>query len=411
MRYIYILLIAVCLFSCTKKKNDNNEDNKEMKELLQKYCIDSLDIQNLIGSENYMLSYKIKNGKLLIQGGRNKERTSVNYTSLIFIIDIERKELIATIEDPVKDYIGLIFDLFDDDTLLFTHMLTRDEIYLVNIHTLEMVKKHLQFDKSANRSGRIDINGNQMFMTQSVYGFTVVDLNTLKGKSMVTIVLGNGHSTMSYPIDTELNLLSGTFKPESGFKRIVTLYAINDKGNTKWEKALPPIKYGDFDDFNFYNYNNNFIVKYHNTIESWDKTDGSLIWSFTNEHPIDEAYMTGNRLIIKSSHYKDTGVIPANTEEQKRMEKENTRERYCIIDLETGNLIWDKRTSGIYSEFAIINEVFLLLNEEEKMTVNIVDGKIQNIGENLSLDKIWYEHIMDTGTGKLYLDYQGTLYW
>lgn len=407
MRYIYILLIAVCLFSCTKKKNDNNEDNKEMKELLQKYCTDSLDIQKLIGGENYILSYKIKNGKLLIKGGRNKERTSVNYTSLIFIIDIERKELIATIEDPVKDYIGLIFDLVDDSTLLFTHMLTRDEIYLVNIHTLEMEKKHLQFDKSTNRSGRIDINGNQMFMTQSVYGFTVVDLKALKGRSMVSIVLGGGHSTMSYPIDTELNLLSGTFKYDSIHRRIVTLYAIDNKGNTKWEKALPPIKYNALDNFYIYNYNNNFIVKYHNTVECWNKADGKLIWSFTNEHPIDEAYMTGNRLIIESSQYKYAEVIPPNIKGQN-----DTIESYCIIDLDSGNLIWDKKPSGKSYEFALINETLILLNEEEKLTVNIISGEVQNIEKNIELDgSMGFNHTMDTKTGKLYVDYNGILYW
>lgn len=409
MRDIFIILIATCLLSCTLKTESNNN----IEGLLQKYCTDSLDIQKLIGSENYMLSYKIKKGKLLIQGGRNKERTSDNYTSLIFVIDIENKKLLTTIEDPVKDYIGLKFDLVDDNTLFLTHILTRNEIYLINIHTHETEKKHLQFDKSANRPGKIDINGNQVFMTKNVYGFAVADLRILEGKVFVNSHFSTSRSTVSYPIDTELNLLSGTLQYDSLYNEIITLYAIDNFGKTKWEKALPPVKY-DLDysgAFSLFNFQKGFIVRYHNNVECWDKTDGKLVWSFANEYPITKSYMVGNKLIVYS-FFDSTRMIPSQDEERNQKIIDGYKEQFKIIDLETGQVKWSKNINGTSSGIGILNDKLVIINKKEKIMVNIDNGEEQETPLDLDIDSYnQFDHSIDTKTGKLYLDYKGALYW
>lgn len=175
-----IMVMAICLLSCSSESKRNNE----MEQLVKSYATDSLNIQNIIGEEMFYFknSYKIKNGKLIIGGMRDKERTSNNYTSLIFVIDMESKKLLSTIEDPIKDYVGMRYDMVDDSTLFITHILTKEKIFLINLFNKSVKEEKIQFDESANSPGNIDANGKQLFMTSNVYGFAVADLNTLKEK-------------------------------------------------------------------------------------------------------------------------------------------------------------------------------------------------------------------------------------
>lgn len=411
MRNIVIaIVIVICLLSCSSEKKSNND----MEGLIKKYAINSLNIQDMIGEDNYMLSYKIKNGKLLIAGMRNKERTSDNYTSLIFVIDIENKKLLSTIEDPVKDYVGLRYEMVDDSTLFFTHILTRNEIYLTNIFSHNIEKKYMKFDKSANRPGIIDANGKQLFMTGNVYGFAVADLDKLKGQVFDNSSFHTSQSVVSYPIDEKLNLLSGTFVNDSIYRDIITVYAINEKGDVKWTKTLPPIEYelGQSGAFSFFNFKNCFIVRYHNNVECWDKTDGKLIWNFVNEHPITEAYMVGNKLVMYSSNAEKV-VLSDDEKENEKAKEKFYRENFVIIDLDNGKPIWNKSTNGITTSFGILNDDLLLINKKEKLLINISNGEEQNIESALQLssDSAYFEQIMDTKTGKLYLKFNGVLYW
>jgi len=403
-----MILLAMCLFSCTQKKENNND----MERLLKKYATDSLNIQNIIGQDMFYFpgSYKIKNGKLLVHGREAKLRFSENALNLIFIIDIKNKKLVSTVVDPVKDYIGLIYDMIDDSTLLITHTLTVDEIYLINIFSHKVEKRHIQFGETANNPGIIDANGRQLFMTQNVYGFAVANLITMEGKVFVNSSFSVLQSTVSYPIDEKLNLLSGTFENDSHNREIITLYAINKAGNIKWEKALPPIRYEDLDAFYFYNFGKNFIIKYHNTVECLDKADGKQIWDFTNEHPITKTYMVGNKLVVHS-FFNSTRMIPSDDDERNKRMQEGYQEQISIIDLENGKVVWSKNFAGTYSKIGILGGNLIVYNNKKSFLITLKKSQEQTIELTMDLEHAGFDYTMDTKTGKLYLEYMGTIYW
>lgn len=412
MRYFFITTISMFLLSCTINKEPNND----MEQLIKSYATDSLNIQNIIGAEMFYFknSYKIKNGKLIAGGMRDKERTSDNYTSLIFVIDIESKKLISTIGDPVKDYIGLRFDMVDDSTLFITHILTKENIFLINLFNKSEREEKIQFDKSANRPGNIDANGKQLFMTCNVYGFAVADLDKLKGKVFVNSSFNTSQSTVSYPIDTKLNLLSGTFRYDPDFSKnnreSITLYAIDDESQVKWEKALPFIKYDISDAFYFYNYGSHFIIKYHNAVECLDKENGKSVWSFTNEQPITQTFMVGNKLVVHSSSAGN--VIPSeNEKEMKKIKDTYYREVFKIVDLENGKVLWSKNLSGTKSEIGILGNDVFVYNDKDAFVLNLENMQTLPITQMMDLNQSGFKNIMDTRTGKLYLEHKGTLYW
>src|SRR5690554_1350843 len=176
-----IMVMAICLLSCSSESKKNNE----MEQLLKSYATNSLNIQNIIGKDMFYFnrSYKIKNGKIIASGMRDKERTSNNYTNLIFVIDIKSEKLISTIEDSKKHYYDLVYEMINDSTLFFTHILQKEEIYLVDIFNENMEVKNIEFVSEGNIiPAIIDANGKQLFMTCSVYGFAIVDLDKLEGK-------------------------------------------------------------------------------------------------------------------------------------------------------------------------------------------------------------------------------------
>ena len=383
-----------------------------MEQLLKSYATDSLNIQNIIGEDMFYYSYKIKNGKLVVEGKRDKERTSDNYTSLIFVIDIESKKLISTIEDPVKDYANLEYEMIDDSTLFIAHkfMQKQCEIYLSNIFNQNIEKLEIKFDASANAPAIIDANGKQLFMTCNVYGFAVADLNTLKGKVFVNSNFSTLQSTVSYPIDKNLNLLSGTFKYDSSYRESITIYAIDDESQVKWEKTLPFIEYDISDAFYFYNYGSHFIIKYHNAVECLDKENGKVVWNFINEQPITQTFMVGNKLVVHSSSAGN--VIPSeNEKEMKKIKDTYYREVFKIVDLKNGKVLWSKNISGTNSEIGILGNDIFVYNDKNAFILNLENMQELPINEKFDQNKTFLTNKMDTKTGKVYLEHNGILYW
>lgn len=155
-----------------------------MEQFLKSYAIDSLNIQNIIGEDMFFssISYRMANGKLLVEGIEKKNRFSDTAPKLIFVVDLEKKKLLSTVTDPVKNHLDLTFNLWNDSTLVLMHSLTNEKVYLINIYNHKVDERQIHFDESANRPHTIDANGEQLLMTNNVYGFAVADLNTLQGK-------------------------------------------------------------------------------------------------------------------------------------------------------------------------------------------------------------------------------------
>lgn len=412
MRYFFIITIVMFLSSCLSESKRNND----MEQLLKSYARDSLNIQNIIGEDMFFFhsSYKIKNGKLIAGGMRDKERTSDNYTSLIFVIDLESKKLISTIEDPEKHYYDLVFEMIDDSTLFYTHILRKEEIYLANIFNKNIEKKNIQFGSGSSSPAIIDANGKQLFMTCNVYGFTIANLDKLEVKVFDNSSFNVSQSVVSYPIDATLNLLSGTFEYDPKFsenhRKSITIYAIDDESKVKWKKALPFIKYDFSDAFYFYNYGSYFIIKYHNAVECLNKENGKTVWSFINEHPISQTFMVGNKLVVHS-FFDSLKMAPSDDEKWNEKMKEGYRDQLKIIDLENGKILWRERFMGTYSHLGILENNLIVYNSKNAFILNLEKMQEQPMKQTMDLDQSSFENIMDTKTGKLFLNYNGTLYW
>lgn len=405
--------MVMCLFSCSLESKRNNN----MEQLIKSYATNSLNIQNIIGKDMFYFnrSYKIKNGKIIASGMRDKERTSNNYTNLIFVIDIKSEKLISTIEDSKKHYYDLVYEMINDSTLFFTHILQKEEIYLVDIFNENMELKNIEFVSEGNIiPAIIDANGKQLFMTCSVYGFAIVDLDKLEGKVFHNSSFSVFQSVVSYPIDAKLNLLSGTFRYDPDFnnndRKSITLYAIDDKSQVKWEKELPFIKYNISDAFYFYSYGSYFIIKYHNAVECLNKKNGKSVWSFINEEPITQTFMIGNKLVVHSSSANN--VIPSENEnEMKKIKDTYYREVFKIVDLENGKVLWSKNLSGTKSEIGILGNDVFVYNDKDAFILNLEKMQEQPMNQTMDLNQSSFKNIMDTKTGKLYLEHKGTLYW
>lgn len=387
-----------------------------MEQLLKSYATDSINIQNIIGEDMFYFhsSYKINNGKLIAGGMRNKERTLDNYTSLIFVIDLESKKLISTIEDLKKHYYDLVFEMIDDSTLFYTHILRKEEIYLANIFNKNIEKKNIQFGKGSSSPAIIDANGKQLFMTCNVYGFTIANLDKLEVKVFDNSSFSVSQSVVSYPIDATLNLLSGTFEYDPKFsenhRTSITIYAIDEESKVKWEKSLPFIKYEDLDKFYFYNYGSHFIIKYHNTVECLNKDDGKLIWNFANEHPITKTYMVGNKLVVYS-FFNSTKMTPSDDEDRNKTMQEGYQEQLKILDLENGKMLWSKSINGTDSEIGVLGNDVFVYNDKDAFVLNLENMQELPITQTMDLNQSGFKNIMDTKTGKLYLEHNGILYW
>lgn len=403
MRILTLLILIICLLSC-------KDQNKRIKPIfLKNHFTHSLNIQEVIGEDFYFLEQKkIKFNRLLVQGGRNKDKFSDSDSCLIFIIDLKSKKLISSVTDPKNDYMGLAFDLEDENTLIITHHLSPDEFFIFDIRTNKLRKREMIFDDSAVRPGILDANGEQLFMTSNVYGFAVANINSGKGKAFVNPSFNVFQSTVSYPIDESVNLLSGMKPIGTNNSDKITLYSIDKNGKTIWTKDLPPIEYelnynGAFD---LYNYKNSFIVRYHNKVESWKRSNGEILWSFSNTYPLTSTYMVGDNLIIHS-FANLSKRIPTNNEKSNEEIREGYREQFKSINLGTGEVNWSKVRSGSYSEVGILGDQLIIIGDSIREMVDLSTGK----GKSIDTELLGLNTVMDTKTGKLYLGIKGILYW
>lgn len=209
-----------------------------------------------------------------------------------------------------------------------------------------------------------------------------------------------------------MNLLSGTFKYDSSYRESITIYAIDDESQVKWEKALPFIKYEDGDKFYFYNYEKYFIVKYHNTVECLDKEMGKSIWTFADEYPIIETYRVGNKLVVHS-FFDSLKMVPSDDEKWNKKMQEGYRNQLKIIDLNTGNVIWNwsKNHSSSYPHLGILGNDIFVYNDKNAFILNLDKMQEQPIEDKIDPNETYLKNRMDTKTGKLYLEHKGTLYW
>ncbi|PSK92106.1 PQQ-binding-like beta-propeller repeat protein [Taibaiella chishuiensis] len=399
------------LLACTSAETAKN---RTMETLLKQYSSNSLQLQDLLGKEYRLLSYKISNGKILAQVRRTENLAAGSPMSELRIIDIGQGKVIFSGSNPTIDYTGLDFDFVNDSTIAISNALQPADVYYTNIRSGATEKKQIRFDKTGNRPGILEANGNQLFMVRNVYGFAVVDVSASTGKVYSNPAFNTLQSTVSYPIDASLNLLSGTESTDSasGKKRII-LYAIRNDGTQAWEKALPPETYEDgyAGAFNLFNAGDRFIVKHDRMVESWHRADGSVAWQFVNEQPIVAVYNAGDRLVIYSS--AGPAEIPSDDKQRNGELKSRGVEQFKILDLKTGKVTWKKESRGTRTELGILKGKLLLAGDKGVEVVDLEKGQTLETtpGALAGKEDAEMKPHMDTKTGKLYLVYHTSVYW
>lgn len=386
-----------------------------MHSVIASFAGDSLDLAGTIGKEYYTLPYKITNGKILVLAGKVKDRTRVDPGQL-FVVDMEHKKIIYTGEDPTKDYTGLDMTLIDDSTLCAVSALEPEDIYLVHMRMHRTEKRSIRFDATSNRPGIIESNGKQLFMIQNVYGFAVAGLNTAEaGKVFSSSSFSTLQSTVSYPVDRYLNLLSGTKREDGAKETAITLYAIEDNGACRWYKELPPVLYPDgyAGGVQLFRYKDAFIVRYGSTIESWDKNTGNMLWRYANDIPVETVLMSKDKLVLYG-FANTSNEIPSDDAARNRAIRQSFREQFKAIDPGKGALLWSKAIQVTTTTFGLLGDRLLLCNDRELQVIAVDNGKVLLVKPGRQGNDLTHASLhpgIDTWTGRPYTEFGGKIYW
>src|SRR5690606_173158 len=113
---------------------------------------------------------------------------------------------------------------------------------------------------------------NQVFLINDVWGFGVInqkDFSKVIFHNEGAIGLVNPQSsTLSFPVDSSLNLLSGHVVANN----TIQLYAITNQDSIKWRYAIKQSPKREA--VSILNFSNHFVVKYDSTVVGLNKNDG-----------------------------------------------------------------------------------------------------------------------------------------
>lgn len=112
-------------------------------------------------------------------------------------------------------------------------------------------------------------------------------------------------------------------------------------------------------------------------------------------------------------HYSSAGnVFPSENEnEMKKIKETYYREQFKIIDLESGKVLWSKKSSGTNSQIGIIGNDIFVCNDRSSFILNLEKMQEHPMKQTMDLDQSSFKNIMDTKTGKLFLEHKDVLYW
>lgn len=398
LRIRKVLLWASCLASlylidsCTSQMKEDHPDN-----VFSKYTTHSLNVPTFTGTSFKVIQCKIKSGKLIVKAIDKMDNAH------FFVIDMAEKKLENEITSPVKDYFSTSFDT-DADNLYVLSALRPDTLFVSSLHSGKTSSIPFHFEKRALPSD-IAVSGSQVFLYRDVYG--IAALNTKSRNAAIfhnegaTGLVNPLSSTLSLPLDSSLNLLSGH---RTG-KSVLQFYAIDDRDSVKWKYS---IDIGSAEEsISLLNFPHSFIVKSNNRLFSLNKEDGRKEWENVSDHDITGIYRWHNKILVYSM-INPVGTYPDNDDFKYKIV-------LSVLDSKQGIQSWTTTFNSVnVPHIGIVNDNILIADNESFTVLSAADGHeiARAVFQKDKKNDFAFEMLTDASTGVYYLKtYDGRILW
>lgn len=387
--FYFIFLISIT--GCESQKT-----NFTLSSDIIKYTNHSLDLSSIIGSDYKIINTNIKERIILLKATKSD-------SSFFIGIDLETKKILFKKNDPFNDYVSSTFDV-KNDTIFSLSSLHPSEIFLTNFKNTGTIKKIVDFEK-AIRPGRIVLNQSQIFFINDVWGVGVISQKNFNKvifhNDGVNGLVNPQLSTMSFPVDSFLNLLSGHVVE----KNEIRLHAITNIDSIIWQYSIKQNSKGDA--VSILNFKNHFVVKYDSVLVGLYKDDGKVIWRNIFNNSINEIYKWQDK-ILSFSLINLKGLYPDHDDFEYLVE-------FKLFDSNTGKELWSINTNSFNVPHIGICNNLLLLSDNKTLTVLSVENgeSIEKIHFSKSIKNNYaFDMLSDIITGDHYLkSYDGKIYW
>lgn len=363
---------------------------------ITKYTAHSLELPSIIGSEYKVINTVIKQGVLLVKATKAD-------TCFFIGVDLTTGRILFNKLDPSDNYISSTFDIIND-SIFSLSSLRPSEIFITNIETGNIQKRVVDFEKKA-RPGRIVLNQNQVFLINDVWGFGVInqkDFSKVIFHNEGAIGLVNPQSsTLSFPVDSSLNLLSGHVVANN----TIQLYAITNQDSIKWRYAIKQSPKREA--VSILNFSNHFVVKYDSTVVGLNKNDGKELWNKSLNSSVNEIYKWQDK-VLGYCLVNPKGIYPDSDNFEYKVELK-------LFDCNNGKELWSIKANSInVPHLGICNNRLLLTDNRTFTAFSLDTGQIiekipfsKKIKNNYAFDML-----SDMTTGDNYLkSYDGKIYW
>lgn len=388
------LFCFICLINITGCNSQTT--NFTLQSALTKYTVHSLELPSIIGSEYKVISTIIKQNILLIKATKTD-------TCFFIGVDLATRKILFNKPDPSNDYVSSTFDIANNSIFSLSSLVPSD-IFITNIETGNIQKRIVDFEKET-RPGRIVLNQNQIFLINDVWGVGVLnqkDFNKVIFHNEGAVGIVNPQSsTLSFPVDNSLNLLSGYVVSNN----TIQLHAITNQDSIKWQYLIK--QNSKRETVSILNFSNFFVLKYDSTLIRLNKKNGKEIWHKTLNSSINEIYKWEDKVLIYCLIFPK-GIYPDNDDFEYNIE-------LILFDCNTGKELWNIKTSSInVPHLGICNNRLLLSDNKTFTTFSLDSGQII---EKIHFSKkernnYAFEMLSDMITGKYYLkSYDEKFYW
>lgn len=391
---IFYLFYFLCLTNITGCKSQTTTFT--LSPDLTKYTAHSLELPSIIGTQYKVISTTIKQGVLLVKATKTD-------TCFFIGVDLKTGKILFNKPDPSNDYVSSTFDITNDSIFSLSSLLP-SEIFITNIETGNIEKKIMNFSKAVE-PGSIILNKNQIFLINDVWGFGVInqkDFSKVMFHNEGAIGLVNPQSsTLSFPVDSSLNLLSGHVVANN----TIQLYAMTNQDSIKWRYVVK--QNSKREAVSILNFSTLFVVKYDSILVGLDKNDGKEIWHKTLNSSIYKTYKWQDK-VLSYCLVNPKGIYPDNDDFEYKVELK-------LFDCITGKELWGIKTNSIsVPHLGICNNHLLLSDNTTFTTFSLDKGQIikklsfpKKIKNNYAFDML-----SDIITGEHYLkSYDEKFYW
>lgn len=392
--YIYygciFFLMVLLLSECSSPQTDYR-----LSPDITKYARDSFDIKGALGGRYKILSCKIKNGKVLIS------TIDATHKSYFVIADIKNKKIEHIINNPIEDYYSTTWDA-TPTTVIWADVTKPYDLSFFNLNT-ETTHKEKASSGDWLSSTDIISCGNQLFYLGGPYGVAFVDIKGLS--KYVYRTVGNTtnpmSSTISYPINNSLNLLSG----HTIASNIIRLYAIDYRDSIKWTYVIHQNQGNG--NVALLTFNNSFVIKYDSSLVCLNKTNGKILWKTVLKSSIYNILKWQDKILVYSL-VNPKGIYPDTDSFEYMITMK-------LFDISKDVELWSNSFVSIDKpSFGIFGNDLLITDKKSLRIFEMDNGKETGMKKFAANNKnnYFFEMLTDLTSGDFYIkSFEGKIYW